>query len=141
MSHELTSRRSDWNHTSATRISALLVRSLYLKHSTQDYDWLGRAVNFWENSEARAEDLALENHPGSESVVGAVLQLGRCLDLLDQQYINVIEGAKIEVVRLRRNHSKILICDDLRMRSNTGEPERPETAIACRHQCGAAGRR
>ena len=70
----------------------------HLERSTEDYDWLGSAVYFWENSEARAEDWAQQRHPGHEAVVGAVLQLGRCLDLLDQQFINMVELAASDML-------------------------------------------
>ena len=70
----------------------------HLRPSTQDYEWLGEAVYFWENSVARAEEWALSKHPGEGAVVGAVLQLGTCLDLLDQTYINIVEAAARNMV-------------------------------------------
>jgi hypothetical protein len=69
----------------------------HLNRSTEDYDWLGGAVYFWENSEARAEDWARNKHADQDAVLGAVLQLGSCLDLLDQQFINVFERAAADM--------------------------------------------
>jgi hypothetical protein len=69
----------------------------HLVPSARDYDWLGQAVYYWENSEARAEDWAQSKHAGHEAVVGSVLQLGSCLDLLDQQYIDIIERAAADM--------------------------------------------
>jgi len=51
------------------------------KLSTNDYDWLGDGIYFWEHSFERAQDWA-----GPDGVViGAVIQLGKCLDLTDRQ--------------------------------------------------------
>jgi hypothetical protein len=63
-----------------------------LKQSNNDYDWLGNGMYFWENSPVRALDYAIhlkENPHKSKNpikepaVIGAVLQLGHCFDLLD----------------------------------------------------------
>ena len=69
----------------------------HLTCSTKDYDWLGPADYFWENSEVRAESWAQENHAGQDAAVRAVLLLGSCLDLLDQQYIDVVERAAVDM--------------------------------------------
>jgi hypothetical protein len=73
--------------------------SEHLRRSTKDYDWLGGAVYFWENSEARAEEWAKDKHADQEAVLGAVLQLGSCLDLLDQQFIDVFERAAADMCK------------------------------------------
>lgn len=63
-----------------------------LKPSENAYDWLGHGIYFWENSPARALDYAtvLKHNPSrsnspikNPSVIGAVISLGNCLDLLD----------------------------------------------------------
>lgn len=70
-----------------------------LKASQNAYDWLGHGVYFWENNPARALDYAdeLKKHPARSSgkistpaVVGAVIDLGRCLNLLDAQSIELV---------------------------------------------------
>lgn len=55
-----------------------------LNSSTNDYDWLGNGIYFWENSYARALEWA-QTHKSKEnpSVVGAVLDIGYCLNLSD----------------------------------------------------------
>lgn len=55
-----------------------------LNSSTNDYDWLGNGIYFRENSYARALEWA-QTHKSKESpsVVGAVLDLGFCLNLSD----------------------------------------------------------
>lgn len=71
---------------------------LYL--STNDYDWLGHGIYFWENNFQRALDYArfIKNNPGrcqtrikDPSVVGAIIDLGNCLNLLDSRYIKIVE--------------------------------------------------
>jgi len=63
--------------------------------STQDYDWLGSGIYFWENDILRAYQWATEprlhfDHP---SVVGAVIELGNCLDLTTQSGISAVKLA------------------------------------------------
>jgi hypothetical protein len=63
--------------------------------STQDYDWLGAGSYFWENDPVRAYQWATEPrrkfaHP---SVVGAVIELGNCLDLTTQSGIAAVRVA------------------------------------------------
>lgn len=66
-----------------------------LEPSTKSYDWLGRGIYFWENSQQRAEQWAEKQHPRDSAVIGAVIQLGHCLDLLDQRFIDLVgEAAK-----------------------------------------------
>ena len=47
--------------------------------SENEFDWLGRGIYFWEHSPERARQWA-----GDDGIViGAVIQLGNCLDLTD----------------------------------------------------------
>ena len=52
-----------------------------LKPSNNKYDWLGGGVYFWENDPVRAMEFAKERGFPKPCVVGAVLNLGYCLDL------------------------------------------------------------
>lgn len=66
------------------------------RHSNNSYDWLGNGIYFWENNYQRAIQYALEDSKRANStietpfVLGAVLDLGNCLDLLDQKYIDFL---------------------------------------------------
>ena len=57
--------------------------------STNDYDWLGNGIYFWENNEVRAlqwaEELAKRKSSSvkTPAVIGAIIDLGYCLDLTD----------------------------------------------------------
>ncbi len=80
-----------------------------LKKSENTYDWLGSGFYFWEYSPARALSFAtekmerdkkraaqgkhVENPIRIPSVLGAIICLGRCLDLLDEQPIRVVKNA------------------------------------------------
>jgi hypothetical protein len=63
--------------------------------STQDYDWLGAGSYFWENDVVRAYQWAKEPHRNfaHPSVVGAVIDLGNCLDLTTQSGISAVKLA------------------------------------------------
>jgi hypothetical protein len=82
-----------------------------LKASQNDYDWLGNGVYFWENNPQRAMDYAalLKQYPrGSEkrvtrpAVVGAVIDLGLCLNLLDAQFIKMMKSSYENLQALHR---------------------------------------
>ena len=80
-----------------------------LRESQNDYDWLGHGIYFWENNAARALDYArlLSRHPrrGRQSVrtpgvIGAVIDMGRCLNLLDSQAIRIVRTAYHQLRRV-----------------------------------------
>jgi hypothetical protein len=66
-------------------------------HSSNDYDWLGNGVYFWENNLERAKQYAEEDRKRRNTkikepfVLGAVIELGNCLDLLDQKGLDFIK--------------------------------------------------
>lgn len=73
-----------------------------LKDSKNKYDWLGHGIYFWDNSPARALEFAdfLVKNPGKAknpikkpSVIGAVINLGYCLDLLDYQNLSLLRDS------------------------------------------------
>ena len=64
----------------------------HLKPSTNDYDWLGSGIYFWEANPQRALEFAQERATGGSNsqgkirvpfVIGAIINLGRCLDMRD----------------------------------------------------------
>ncbi len=60
--------------------------------SRNAYDWLGHGIYFWEHAPERARAW------GPGGVVGAVIQLGRCLDLMDTTYTDEL-AANYEALR------------------------------------------
>lgn len=66
----------------------VLVGDAFL-HSTKDFDWLGPGAYFWESDPDRAKEWA-NNRPSKRAfrkpyVVGAVIDLGNCLDLTTRE--------------------------------------------------------
>ena len=63
--------------------------------SENSYDWLGSGVYFWENDPMRALQWARNRWEGSEtpSLIGAVVDLGLCLDLTMQEGIEAVRSA------------------------------------------------
>lgn len=51
--------------------------------SRNDYDWLGEGIYFWEHAPERALQWARQRGYSSPAVIGAVVQLGRCFDLMN----------------------------------------------------------
>jgi len=83
-----------------------------LKISKNSYDWLGEGVYFWENSPRRALRWAefLRDHPSiskskikEPAVIGAVIELGNCLDLADQASLDLLK----QVESVYRKFTKI----------------------------------
>ncbi len=70
-----------------------------LEPSANEYDWLGSGSYFWEGSPQRAQewaDAAHVRHPGvvrKPFVIGAVLDLGLCLNLTDRSALEEVAGA------------------------------------------------
>ena len=69
------------------------------KQSKNHYDWLGNGMYFWENDPARAWEYVNEakarnpdKYP-NPTVIGAVLDLGHCLNLTENKYKNLLKDA------------------------------------------------
>jgi len=75
---------------------ALLDGTLLFEPSEERHDWLGSGMYFWENNSSRAWDWARDriglSHIDDEPlVVGAVIDLGHCLNLLDLESMNLLK--------------------------------------------------
>ena len=69
-----------------------------LKPSTNEWDWLGHGVYFWENNPQRALEYAKEvqlrsGKVGDPEVVGAVIDLRNCLNFLESNSIQLLKEA------------------------------------------------
>ena len=71
-----------------------------LHFSKNDYDWLGNGIYFWENDPGRALHYAtlLRKNPERSHtkvkypfVIGAVIDLGYCLDLLENSSLEILK--------------------------------------------------
>ncbi len=54
-----------------------------LKASNNSYDWLGNGIYFWKQNLERAKAWARKRYKDDAAVVGAVIDLGECLNLTD----------------------------------------------------------
>jgi len=69
------------------------------QYKENPWDWLGHGVYFWENNPKRALDYANELMSTNRAdikiptVVGAVINLGHCLDLLNHQNLQHVKTA------------------------------------------------
>jgi hypothetical protein len=67
------------------------------QNSENDYDWLGAGVYFWEYGADRALRFARDQQRRGKiaepAVVGALVQLGNCFDLLDTEYTQDLASA------------------------------------------------
>lgn len=67
------------------------------KPSENDYDWLGSGMYFWENSlhraERFAETLVDRGQISDPCVIGAAINLGHCLDLVDSGSLSLLRSA------------------------------------------------
>ena len=83
-------------------------KTQHLKASKNNWDWLGHGVYFWENSLERAREYVQAAQSQSRSkirtptVLGAVLELGRCLDLLDYRNFELLGQAYITLGQTRK---------------------------------------
>jgi hypothetical protein len=70
-----------------------------LKPSSNPYDWLGNGVYFWENNYERARQYAVEDSQRAGTniqkpfIIGAIIDLKLCLDLLDQKWLDFLSLA------------------------------------------------
>lgn len=76
----------------------ILYKHESFKSSVNSYDWLGNGMYFWENNLERAREWAEAGKNNSKSkiktpaVIGAVIDLGYCLNLLDSNNIQVLKN-------------------------------------------------
>jgi len=75
----------------------ILNKELDFKPSNNAYDWLGNGIYFWENNFVRAKEYAIEDSKRINSniktpfVLGTVIDLGNCFDLLEQQNLEFLK--------------------------------------------------
>lgn len=96
----------------------LLLGKTTLKPSTNDYDWLGNGIYFWENDPDRALSYAktLKDNPkknqksiiNTPAVIGAVIDLGNCLNLFDEKNLQLVKNTYEFVVEYTNQSEKPL---------------------------------
>lgn len=80
-----------------------------LKPSKNDYDWLGHGLYFWEEGYERAFRWAVEESKSDRAaarriktpaVLGAIIDLGDCLDLVQVEYLDLVKDAHDRLLQL-----------------------------------------
>ena len=78
-----------------------------LHPSRNDYDWLGEGIYFWEHSPGRALEYVthLKSNPrktgpqiAEPAVIGALIDLGHCLNLLDSKFLKVVADGYLGLI-------------------------------------------
>ena len=85
-------------HGCDRKVASDVFKGAELKTSLNDYDWLGTGIYFWEHGPARALEWAKfmsrrkKGRVNKPAVVGALIQLGNCFDLLDVKFTRYLSG-------------------------------------------------
>lgn len=102
-----------------------------LLRSEKDHDWLGPGAYFWESDPQRAHEWAVDAqrrgklaHP---AIVGAVIDLGNCLDLLARENLEIVRRAHALFVE-ERQKSGLPIPEN---RSIVGRSDAPIRLLDC----------
>jgi hypothetical protein len=74
----------------------LIYDPAYIRSSNESFDWLGHGMYFWENNPQRAMLWAEQKRKAGTlmdpAIIGAVIDLGRCFDLLDSSNITLLKS-------------------------------------------------
>src|SRR5690242_6213260 len=77
-----------------SRQQALLLNPSIIPISKEPFDWLGHGMYFWENNYDRALQWAKEKEAKGKireaAVIGAVIDLSHCCDMVDSKYIKTL---------------------------------------------------
>jgi hypothetical protein len=69
-----------------------------------DYDWLGHGIYFWEgNYECAMQWAKQDNGMAKPSVIGTLINLGNCIDLLDTDDLQQVESM-YKILAAKCNH-------------------------------------
>lgn len=88
---------------------AILHGEIDLKASTNKWDWLGSGIYFWEQNPGRALEYAVECAEGKQFfagkiknpfVIGAVINMGNCLNLLEGESVPILQKAYDGLVKV-----------------------------------------
>ncbi len=97
--HRLTSSFVLGYHGCDRQVGERLLEGALFEPSNNDYDWLGPGVYFWESNPQRGLEFAAEVSGRKRSrlkepfVVGAVIDLGLCLDLTSSNGIQLVQAS------------------------------------------------
>jgi hypothetical protein len=91
---------------------SIVSQGVALLHSEKPFDWLGSGMYFWESDPERALEWAREKKYGTEIrepfVIGAVIDLGNCLDLLARTNSDILRDSYENFVEVQKAAGKSL---------------------------------
>jgi hypothetical protein len=105
-------------------VAGRLLAGEAFRSSQNDYDWLGPGIYFWEANPQRGLDFAIESmtRRGSRikkpAVVGAVVDLGDCLDLMTLVAIDMVGTAYESLAATLTEADEVLPLNKDRLRRN-----------------------
>ena len=114
---------------------AVLNGEMELKPSNNPWDWLGEGIYFWEQNPSRALEYAEESANGEQFnkipiktpfVLGATVELGKCLNLIEPESIGLLSKAYYELERIYKESGK-------KMPENKGNGNRLLDCAVIRH--------
>lgn len=86
----------------------VIVNNRALNPGENSYDWLGHGIYFWENNPKRALEWAINlkerGKIKNEAVIGAVIDLGYCLNLIEADSLNIVKQG-YEILKLSYENS------------------------------------
>jgi hypothetical protein len=85
-----------------------LLGGFQFQPSNKSYDWLGEGSYFWEEDITRAYEWAIERRSAAPCVVGAVIDVGNCLDLTKRSGITAVRSAYDSYRQLQQRRNQPL---------------------------------
>lgn len=94
---------------------------IQLQPSKNKWDWLGEGIYFWEHNPLRALEYAIESSTRKQFnktpiqtpfVVGAIIELGNCLNLIEPESLEVLREAYTGLTEIFKDAGKLLPKND-----------------------------
>jgi len=79
-------------HGTSAEVAAAIIQQGF-NFSSNDYDWLGTGVYFFQDAPVRAWEWANQQHPANPAVIRSSIRLEDCIDLLDIEWFPIITEA------------------------------------------------
>jgi len=131
--HELTASFVLGYHGCDRSVAESLIAGAEFRHEGNQWDWLGSGIYFWESNPLRGLEYAHELKANPQktkgfvvepAVVGAVIDLGLCLDLTSSTGIRALAASHESFVRLCRIEGRAIP-------TNKGGPDRLVRNLDC----------